>query len=145
MPYASQSMEDFLEQLGGATPSPASGTAAAFAAAMAAALVELAAGVSADAEAVSHARVLRFELVRLAEDDAAAYTAFMRTRSDADRVRTIEVPSAMSRLADEVAKLADDLSERCKPSVAGDAFAGAELARAAARTAERLAEINLRG
>src|SRR3954451_15082273 len=143
MGYAARTIDQFLQELGSATPAPAGGTATALAAAIGAALVELAAGVSQDAEALSHARVLRAELVRIADEDSEVYAAFLRTRSAADRARTIEVPDALRRASEQLAALADELATRCKESVKGDALAGAELARAAARNATRLVEINL--
>jgi methenyltetrahydrofolate cyclohydrolase len=145
MGYAARTIDQFLQELGSATPAPAGGTATALAAAFGAALVELAAGVSQDAEALSHARVLRAELVRIADEDSEVYAAFLRTRSASDRARTIEVPDALRRAAEQLAALGDDLATHCKESVRGDALAGAELARAAVRNATRLVEINLAG
>jgi formiminotetrahydrofolate cyclodeaminase len=145
MAYASRTIEQFLDELGAATPAPASGTATALAAALGAALVELAAGVSKDDSAVERARSLRARLVELADEDAEAYAAFLRTRSDADRERTIEVPRELGRVAEQVAALGQEIAEHGKASVLGDALSGAELARAAVRNAAQLVEINLAG
>jgi formiminotetrahydrofolate cyclodeaminase len=66
----------------------------------------------------------------------------MADRNDETRARIIEVPEEIAARADEVAALADHLAGRLSTSVRGDAEASAELARAAARVARRLAELN---
>ena len=82
------------------------------------------------------------QLLQLADEDAVAYTAFMADRNDETRARIIEVPEEIAAQADEVAGLADHVRSQLKSSVAGDAEAAVELARAAARVARRLAELN---
>jgi methenyltetrahydrofolate cyclohydrolase len=133
---------EFLAALGERTPTPASGAATALTGAMAAALAELAARFAEDDEAVMHAKAALMRLVELADEDAAAYTAFMAERNDETRARIIEVPEEIAAQADRVAKLSDALASRLKTSVRGDAEASAELARAAARVGRRLAELN---
>jgi len=91
---------------------------------------------------VTRARALGARLVQLADEDATAYRAFMSERNEGTRAEIIRVPREIATHADAVAEIADGLRGRLKPSVAGDAEAGAELARAAARVARRLAEIN---
>ena len=135
-------VDELLAALGERTPAPASGAATALTAAMAAALAELAARFAGDEEAAGRAHTLASELVRLGDDDAAAYTAFMAERSDATRRRIVEVPDEIAARADDVAVIADRLARELKTSVAGDAEAAGELARAAARVARRLAELN---
>ena len=66
----------------------------------------------------------------------------MRTRSDEDRARTIEVPLAVAEAAAETAALAERLAEHGRGSVRGDALVGAELAHAAGRSASLLVELN---
>jgi formiminotetrahydrofolate cyclodeaminase len=144
-PAAEHTVRSYLDALGARTPAPASGSGAALTGAIAAALAELAARFSDEREATSRLEELRSRLAELADEDAEAYTAFMRTRSDADRDRTIDVPLAIAETAAEVAALARILVEGGNPRVAGDAEAGAELAAAAARVGARLVEINLGG
>jgi formiminotetrahydrofolate cyclodeaminase len=139
----SQTVRSYLDALGARTPAPASGSGAALTGAIAAALAELAARFSDDGAAAERLVELRARLAALADEDAAAYTAFMRTKSDADRSRTIDVPLAIAEAASEVAVLARALAEHGNPRVAGDAEAGAELAAAVARVGARLVEINL--
>ena len=145
MTYASLSIADLLDRLGEATPAPASGSAAALAGAMAAGLAELSAGVSGEEETARLAGGLRARLTRLADEDAEAYTAFMATRSDEARSRTVDVPLEIAEVSAEVAELGDRLATEGKRSVAGDSLAAAELGRAAVRVASMLVELNLAG
>ena len=128
--------------LGERTPTPASGAATALTAALAAALVELAGRFAGDEEAVVRAEALCARLAELADEDAAAYTAFMAQRTDVARAQIIAVPVEIAGCADEVAALAERVRGQLRTSVVGDAEAAAELARAAARVARRLAELN---
>jgi formiminotetrahydrofolate cyclodeaminase len=133
---------EFLAALGERTPTPASGAATALTGALAAALTELAARFAEDEGAVIGAKALLVRLVELADEDAAAYTAFMADRSDENRARIIDVPEQIASHADEVAELAETVRRQLTSSVTGDAEAAVELARAAARVARRLAELN---
>jgi formiminotetrahydrofolate cyclodeaminase len=135
-------VDELLAAIGKRTPAPASGAATAVTGAIAAALVELAARFADDDATVARARELAGRLAALADEDADAYAAFMADRSEANRRRTIDVPEAVAAAADEVAALADAMAARLRTAVRGDAEAGAELARAAARVARRLAELN---
>ena len=135
-------IDAFLEALGARTPAPASGAAAALTGAFAAALVELAARFADDEAAVIRAKALSSRLTQLADEDSAAYEAFMETRSEEARRRTIEVPNEIAANAGEVEQLARKARAQLTSSVAGDAEAAEELARAAARVARRLAELN---
>jgi len=133
---------ELLAALGERTPAPASGAATALTAALAAALVELAGRFAGDEEAVIRAKALVTQLIELADEDVEAYTAFMAERNDATRARIIEVPEQVAAHADEVAELGERVGAELSSSVAGDAEAAVELARAAARVARRLAELN---
>jgi formiminotetrahydrofolate cyclodeaminase len=133
---------ELLAALGERTPTPASGAATALTGALAAALTELAAQFAGDDAAVARALVLRTWLVELADEDVAAYTAFMADRNDETRARIIAVPEEIALHADEVAALAESVRAQLTSSVAGDAEAAVELARTAARVARRLAELN---
>ncbi len=88
------------------------------------------------------AKALSARLLQLADEDAAAYTAFIAERNDETRAAIIRVPEEIAAHADEVAEIADAVRAQLRSSVAGDAEAAAELARAAARVARRLAELN---
>jgi methenyltetrahydrofolate cyclohydrolase len=133
---------ELLVALGERTPTPASGAATALTGALAAALTELAARFAGDDAAVTRARALANRLVELGDEDAAAYAAFMAERNVETRTGIIAVPEEIAASADEVAALAEAVGSQLRSSVAGDAEAAVELARAAARVARRLAELN---
>ena len=142
MSFSERPVGEFLAALGERTPTPASGAATALTGALAAALAELAGRFAGDEETIVKSKALGSRLAELADEDAAAYQAFMAARSDETRARIIAVPEEIAACADEVAALADRVRARLRTSVAGDAEAAAELARAAARVARRLAELN---
>ena len=133
---------ELLAALGERTPAPASGAATALTAAIAGALVELAGRFAGDEESVVRAKVLWSRLSELADEDSAAYTAFMADRNDETRARTIAVPEEIAACADELAALAEHVRGQLRSSVVGDAEAAGELASAEARIARRLAELN---
>jgi formiminotetrahydrofolate cyclodeaminase len=133
---------EFLAALGEKTPAPASGAATALTAALAAALVELSGRFAGDEATVVRAKTLWSRLSELADEDSAAYTAFMADRNEATRAGIVAVPSEIAACADEVAALAAHVQGQLRSPVVGDAEAAAELARAAARVARRLAELN---
>jgi formiminotetrahydrofolate cyclodeaminase len=142
MAYSELRVGEFVAALGERTPAPASGAAAALTGAFAAALVELAARFAENEAAITRAKALSTRLMQLADEDAAAYAAFMETRSEETRRRTIEVPEEIAANADEVERLAEEVGSELTTSVAGDAEAAAGLAREASRGARRLAELN---
>ena len=142
MSLSERPIGEFLAALGERTPTPASGAATALTGALAAALVELAGRFAGDEESVVRAKALWSRLAELADEDAAAYEAFMAQRSEENRARIIAVPEEIATCADEVATLAERVKAQLRTSVVGDAEAAAELARASARVARRLAELN---
>jgi formiminotetrahydrofolate cyclodeaminase len=133
---------ELLAAIGARTPSPASGAATALTGALAAALAELASRYAGDEEGAVAAQVLGAELVRLADEDATVYAAFMADRNDATRAAIIRVPEEIAERADEVVALALRAADKLSTSAAADAEAAAELARAAARVARGLARFN---
>lgn len=142
MTLSEQRVGDLLAALGERTPAPASGVATALTAALAAALVELAGRFADDEAAVVRAKALWSRLSELADEDSDAYTAFMADRNAETRARIIAVPEEIAACADEVAGLAERVRGQLQSSVAGDAEAAAELGRAAATVARRLAALN---
>ena len=142
MALSEQRVGEFLAALGEKTPAPASGAATALTAALAAGLVELAERFAGDEATATRAAALAARLTQLADEDSEAYTAFMESRNDETRRKIVEVPEEIAAGADEIAELAVAVRERVSTAVAGDADAAAELARAAARVARRLAALN---
>jgi len=142
MTLIEQRFAEILAEVGAATPAPASGSVIALSGALAAALAELAAGIARDDVATARAHELSVRLAALADEDAAAYTAFLAERSSESRAEIVRVPLAIAACADDVAELADGIASRLTTAVAADARASGELARTAARVARRLAEVN---
>jgi len=138
-------VDEFLAAIGERTPAPASGAVTALTGALAAALAELSARFAADDAGIARARELAAELVRLGDEDAAAYAAYLADQNEQTRAETIRVPEEIARCADQVAELAERAAGNLKSSVTGDARASAELARAAARVARSLAQLNRAG
>jgi glutamate formiminotransferase/glutamate formiminotransferase/formiminotetrahydrofolate cyclodeaminase len=142
MTLSEQRFTDIVAAVGAPTPAPASGSVIALTGALAAALAELAAGIAREEAATVTAHELGLRLAELADQDAAAYTAFLADRSDESRAEIVRVPLAIAACADEVAELSDGIASRLTTAVAADARASAELARTASRVARRLAEVN---
>jgi formiminotetrahydrofolate cyclodeaminase len=117
---------------------------------MAAGLVEMAARFSPTwdgaEDAAVRARRLRERALPLAQRDAEGYEAVLRA-APADRAAALAgasaVPLELAELGAEVARLAAAVAESGKPSLRGDAAAGAILGSAAARVAANLVAINL--
>jgi formiminotetrahydrofolate cyclodeaminase len=135
-------VSELLAAVGERTPAPASGAAAALTGALGAALAELAARYAGDEASAGRARRLVTRLVELADEDSAAYAAFLADRSDETRRRTIEVPIEVAERAEEAAGLASEIRSQLVSAVAADAEAAERLARVAAGVARRLAEVN---
>jgi len=142
MALSERSVGEFLAALGERTPAPASGAATALTAALAAALVELAGRFAGDEEAVVRAKALWSRLSELADEDAAAYTAFLAERTGANRERIIGVPLEIAECAEETAELAERVRKQLRTAVVGDAEAARDIATTAAKVARRLAEMN---
>ncbi|HEV3363652.1 MAG TPA: cyclodeaminase/cyclohydrolase family protein [Acidimicrobiia bacterium] len=159
-----ETLERFLERLASTDPAPGGGGSAAIATAMAAALVEMAAGLSTDhvadaADIGAAAGDIRRRALTLADDDATAYgrvIAAYRLPRDNDgdpdaRRREIRealegataVPLEIAGLAADAARLGSQLVAGGNPDLEGDAAAAVLLARAAARAAARLVELNV--
>ena len=88
---------ELLATIGERTPAPASGAATALTAALSAALAELSSRYAGDADDAERAYALARELVRLGDEDAAAYAAFMADRNDETRAEIVRVPEEIAR------------------------------------------------
>ncbi len=160
--FRHETLERFLERLASTDPAPGGGASAALATAMAAALAEMAAGLSTDrledaAALGAEAADIRRRALTLADDDAAAYGRVLaayrlpRDGGPEDRSREIRealegataVPLEVARLAADAAVLGDRVMTAGNPNLEGDAAAAVILARAAARAAARLVELNV--
>src|SRR4051794_24419966 len=164
-----ETIETFLQQLAARVPAPGAGATAALHAAQGAALVAMVARYSDSAEYADHAEEiaaitatadrLRQDAVRLAEEDAAAFTAVTEAyglpkgspeeaavRSAAVRsalAAAAHVPAVVIAVAEQVVRLAEQLLPIGNRNVITDVAAAAEAARAAATTARVNVEVNL--
>ncbi|HKC78072.1 MAG TPA: cyclodeaminase/cyclohydrolase family protein, partial [Gaiellaceae bacterium] len=105
-------VDELLTAIGERTPAPASGAATALTAALAAALAELAARFAGNEEDAGRAHALATELVRLGDEDAAAYAAFMEDRNEETRAETIRIPEEIARRAEEAVEIAERATEK---------------------------------
>ena len=120
---------------------------AAMAASLAGGLVAMAARFAAEewerrAEVIGRAEELRARVEPLADADAAAYAAFMASKSADTTERIVVIPLEIVEIAAELAELAALVAHEGNPNVTGDAAAGADLAAAAASIGARLVLIN---
>ncbi|MGW5364930.1 cyclodeaminase/cyclohydrolase family protein [Actinopolymorpha pittospori] len=165
-----ETIGSWLDQLASSAPAPGGGAAAAMHAAIGAALVSMVAnltiGKSAYAVHEEHAvsvrdraEALRHKAIRLAADDAAAFTALMATyrlpketaEQKAERGAAIRsateaaagVPLEIAATAAEVIELAESLPGRSNPNVLSDVAVAASSAVAAVESAAVNVEINL--
>jgi methenyltetrahydrofolate cyclohydrolase len=112
---------------------------------MGAALAEMAARFSDADDGAATAAALRERVLTLAQADADAYAAFLATRDEAARARTVDVPLEIAAIGSEVGELAARLAEDGNPNLRGDAITAALAGAAGARAAAQLVEINLQG
>jgi len=146
------SLETFLAAVAERTPAPGGGAAAAAACAIAAALAEMAARFAGRDEDAARAAGLVAEALRLGEADLVAYAPVLEAQRAGDPARVAaakaaaaETPLGIAETAAAVAELSRALARAGRPSLEGDALAGADLAAGAARAAARLVEINMAG
>jgi formiminotetrahydrofolate cyclodeaminase len=169
-PLTQLSVGELTERLATSDPIPGGGSAAALAGAMGAALVSMVAELTVNRpDAAAHVTELtalrdaatraRADLLRLAEEDAAAYDAVVKARrlprdSDAERAArgaavraamlvAAEVPLRTAQAAAEVLELAERIAPIGNPNTASDAGVAAQLASAAVRGALLNVRINL--
>jgi formiminotetrahydrofolate cyclodeaminase len=161
--HLARPLEAFLDEIASADLLPGGGFVSAVTLAMAAGLVAMAARRSVDVwpeakGAVAQAESLRTRVTALAEQNAAAYSHAVATLRDKDSDaaperrdeeiaealdRAAGVPLRIGEAASDVGSLAALLVERCEGSVRADAATAALLARAGARAAATLVEVNL--
>jgi formiminotetrahydrofolate cyclodeaminase len=163
-------VQDFLDQLASAGPTPGGGSASALAGAMAAAMVEMACNLTIGKEkfrdveeelkaVLARAGELRAQLESAVDDDTVAFDyvsqAYKMPRDTEEQkaARTAaiqkalqaatEVPLSVAKAAMETLQLAQIAMEKSNPSVASDARVARVLADAAREGAVANVEINL--
>jgi len=170
--FAKLPLEQFLDELASASPTPGGGTAAAAAGAAGAGLAEMVAALTLAREkyAAVHepvraiaekGRATRSELLDLAREDSEAYDAVVAARrlpketeeeksvraramEEANR-RAAEVPMQTARAAVRLLEALPELIEKGNPNALSDAGASALLLAAAAQGALLNVGINLPG
>lgn len=163
-------VQDFVEQLASASPTPGGGSASALAGAMAAAMVEMAANLTVGREKfrdveeemkviLGRAGELRDQMLAAVEEDTDAYDEVsqaykMPKDSDSEkaaRTAAIQealkgatvVPLRVAKAAMETYQLAQIAVQKANPNVASDARVAMLLAEAAREGARANVEINL--
>jgi len=170
--FAGLTLDRFVRELASQSPTPGGGTAAAVAGALGAGLAEMVAELTLSKEkfAAAHgamrtiaeeARRTREELLRLADEDTAAYDAVVAARrmpretdeekaarssaiAAANRAAT-EVPMRTARAAVRLLSALPELAEKGNPNALSDAGAAALLLEASAEGALLNVGINLPG
>jgi formiminotetrahydrofolate cyclodeaminase len=167
---AKLTVEDFIEQLASASPTPGGGSASALAGAMAAAMVEMACNLTVGREkfknvegemqtVLGRAKELRKILLDAVDEDTESYSAVSeayklprgtdqeksaRTRAIQEALQgATEVPLRVARAATETSQLATIALQKSNPNVASDARVAQLLADAACQGAIANVEINL--
>jgi formiminotetrahydrofolate cyclodeaminase len=159
--FLDQPLARFLDLVAAREPAPGGGAVSAVTVAAAASLTAMAARFSGSqipdsAEIAEQADELRHRAMRLATDDADAYTAVLaayalpRAPDPARRTAQIrqalrqaaEVPADLAGVAAQVALLGLRVAKEGNPNLKGDAVTAILLADAAARAAAGLVELN---
>lgn len=168
--FSSQTIQDFLEELGSSSPAPGGGSVAAISAALASRLTEMVANLTVGREkfaenqetmsqALDTGRSLSNDFMQLAQRDTEAFDHFMKALSlpketEKDRkIRKDAMQSALmesTRIPLEVIELTRKLSANSltvallgNPNAITDAAVAAILAEAAAKGAAMNARINM--
>lgn len=168
--FRSLTLGEFVDRLASPAPVPGGGSAAAVAASLAAGLVAMVAGLSEGRPRyVMHAETHRVakaagtelaaRLLRIADEDAAAYATFAaamklpreteaeqaaRTAAIRSAARTAaEVPMRCVQACVEIAEAGELLAARCNVNASSDLRVSALLVDAAARSAAENVRVNL--
>jgi len=169
--FGSVSLGEFADRLASADPVPGGGSASAIAGALAASLVVMVATLSQGRpryaehaalhdEAIASGAVLKTTLLRLAEEDSAAYAQFLAVSREANEasgddgdglgaaraaaaMACVSVPLRCVEACYEVVALAEALAGRSNRNASSDLNVAAFLGEAAARGAAANVQINL--
>lgn len=134
----------FLERLAAPIASPGGGSAAAFAGAMGAALVEMCTGLAEVEEARARAERLRRDLEALVEEDAAAFSAYLATKSDEALKRATIAPLLIAEKSAEILLLAQGAAPKVVKAALPDLKGAMRFAGAASEHAAATARYNLK-
>lgn len=149
-----QKIKDFLNDLASKKPVPGGGSTSAVVGAMAAALVAMVANLTVGKEKyqeveedfeqiLGKAERLKDQLLRLADEDALAYQAVVKTKGQEAIKTAAEVPLKTAQQSLEVLKLASFAVKEGNKNAISDARCAIELATAAIYGAIENVRINL--
>ena len=167
-PAATPSLDAWIDELAGGSPTPGGGSAAALAGALAAALVAMVARLTVGRKAyaavearardiLAEAERLRVELRRLVDEDATAYDGVSRAyripKDDPSRAQAIDnallaaarPPAEVVKRGRRVLALAQTIEQIGNKSAVSDARVAAMLARTAIDAATENVNVNLAG
>jgi formiminotetrahydrofolate cyclodeaminase len=162
MTIKNQKIDEFLESVASASPTPGGGATAALVGALAAALVEMVCNLTIgrknyiDVEKrmillSAKMKELRHELMDLADADSDAFSKVMEAYKSKDKSKieaalfwATEVPKKVVELADEVRGLAVEVAKTGNKNAYSDAASAEYLANAAIESAQENIEINIK-
>lgn len=149
-----EKIEEFLDNLGSASPTPGGGAVAALTGAMAASLVKMVVSLSKTNSALLkpcgiRAQSLKVELLELADEDCRAFDGVLAAYRSKDKEvigkslqKAINVPKKTVLLSNEVLKLAKVVLKKGNKNTYSDAKSAIYLAQAAIKSADENIKIN---
>lgn len=162
MTIKNQRIEEFLDNVASASPTPGGGAVAATSAALAASLVEMVCNLTIGKknyidveermkEIALSTKEARFALMDLADADSEAFDKVMQAYKSKDNSKikaalywAIEIPKKVAEIADEIRLLALEVSKIGNKNTYSDAASAEYLANAAYESAQENVEINIK-
>ena len=162
MTIKNQKIDEFLESVASASPTPGGGATAAIVAAFAAALVEMVCNLTIGRKNYTDVekrmkllaikmKELRYSLMDLADADSDAFNKVMEAYRTKDKSKieaalfwATEVPRKVAELADEVRTTAVEVAKIGNKNAYSDAASAEYLANAAYESAQENIEINVK-
>lgn len=146
-------IKNFLGEVAGKNPTPGGGAVAAVVGATAAALVEMVVNLTKTKEIknlkIKELKNLRIDLLKLADDDVAAFDGVMIAYRSKDKSKikkalqkAISVPEKTALLSNEVLELAKIVLKKGNKNASSDAKTAIYLAQAAIKSADENIKIN---
>jgi formiminotetrahydrofolate cyclodeaminase len=151
MAIKDQKIEKFLEELSGKGATPGGGAAAALCGAMAASLVEMVINLTKSQELkgkdLNKIKKLRVDLLKLADEDVAAFNAVMvayKSKSKPRIKKALEYATEVPQKTKTLAKEVENLSRKAVKYGNKNALSDAKTALLFSRAAQASAEENIR-
>ena len=149
-----KTVEKLFTEIGSKSPTPGGGAAAAIAGAMAASLIEMVCVLTTSGSLrteAGRAKKLRIKLMKLADDDVAAFDAVMQAYKFKPKSkfkikkalkRAMDVPQKVAELSKEIEKMAWIAAKKGNKNAYSDARSAIHLARASVASAMENVKIN---